>query len=172
MIDSTILAGLLGVGGSVAGTILGYKLNNTKADINVYIDNRIVLFYMENNFAMYVPITITNEGSKSATISDFKIKLWCFDTQVYNYAEFDNNNLDDILDYEPMGGGGTMFECNWQFMRDNEIEPNRFVMFTDGYPCGSWGDEHYCDTVFIIHGPDTIKPPFGNYAYYDHKQAA
>ena len=104
--------------------------------------------------------------------SDFKIKLWCFDTQVYNYAEFDNNNLDDILDYEPMGGGGTMFECNWQFMRDNEVEPNRFVMFTDGYPCGSWGDEHYCDTVFIIHGPDTIKPPFGNYAYYDHKQAA
>jgi hypothetical protein len=42
-------------------------------------------------------------------------------------------------------------------------------MFTDGYPYSSWGDPDYCDTVFIIHGPDTIKPPFGNYAYYKFK---
>lgn len=99
--------------------------------------------------------------------TDFKIKLWCFDTQVYNYAEFDNTNIDDILDYEPRGGGGTMFECNWAYMKENDIQPNRFVMFTDGYPCGSWGDENYCETVFIIHGPETIKPPFGNWAYYE-----
>ena len=75
MIDSTLLAGLLGVGGSIAGTVLGYKLNNSKADINVYIDNRVVMYYMEKNFAMYLPLTITNEGSKSATISDFKVYL-------------------------------------------------------------------------------------------------
>jgi hypothetical protein len=25
-------------------------------------------------------------------------------------------------------------------------------MFTDGYPWGSWGDESYCDTLFIVHG--------------------
>ena len=101
--------------------------------------------------------------------TDFKIKLWCFDTEVYNYAEFDATNIDDIMTYEPMGGGGTMFECNWKFMKDNDIQPNRFVMFTDGYPCGTWGDEFYCDTVFIIHGPDNIKPAFGNWAYYDKK---
>lgn len=102
--------------------------------------------------------------------TDFKIKLWCFDTQVYNYAEFDASNLDDIMQYKPQGGGGTMFECNWDFMKENDIQPNRFVMFTDGYPCGSWGDEWYCDTVFIIHGPDSIKPAFGNWAYYEHKR--
>jgi hypothetical protein len=28
------------------------------------------------------------------------------------------------------------------------------------------GDEHYCDTLFIIHGSETIVPPFGQYAYY------
>ena len=99
MIDSTILAGLLGVGGSIAGTILGYKLNNTKADINVYIDNRVILYYMENNFAMYVPITITNEGSKSATISDFKIKLksptnQSWDLFWYSFAD-DNVHKDE-----------------------------------------------------------------------------
>jgi len=75
MIDSTILAGLLGVGGSIAGTILGYRLNNSKADVNVYIDNRVVVYYLRNNFCMYLPLTVTNEGSKSATISDFRVTL-------------------------------------------------------------------------------------------------
>lgn len=102
--------------------------------------------------------------------TDFTIKLWCFDTKVYNYAEFTANNIDEIMDYQPMGGGGTDFGCNWTFMKEEGIQPNRFVMFTDGYPVGSWGDEFYCDTVFIIHGPDHIKPPFGNYAYYDEKK--
>ena len=89
---------------------------------------------------------------------------------MYGYAEFDQNNLDDLLDYEPLGGGGTDFMCNWEFMKENDILPERFIMFTDGYPCGNWGDENYCDTVFIIHGPESIIPPFGNYAYYDHKR--
>ena len=94
MIDSTILAGLLGVGGSIAGTILGYKLNNSKADLNVYIDNQVILYYMEKNFAMYIPITITNEGSKSSTISDFRINLKSPTNQTWElfwYCFADNN---------------------------------------------------------------------------------
>lgn len=99
--------------------------------------------------------------------TDFKIRLWTFDTKVYGYAEFDATNMDEFMEYVPQGGGGTMFECNWEFMKENEIEPERFVMFTDGYPCGTWGDPDYCDTVFIIHGPENIKPTFGAYAHYD-----
>jgi predicted metal-dependent peptidase len=98
--------------------------------------------------------------------TDFKLRLWCFDTDVYNLAEFSSDNADDITDYEVKGGGGTAFEANWEFMKDNEIEPKRFVMFTDGYPCGDWGDEDYCETLFIIHGNDSIIPPFGQVAYY------
>ena len=74
------------------------------------------------------------------------------------------------MNYEPQGGGGTDFMCNWEYMKQEDIQPNRFVMFTDGYPVGSWGDEFYCETVFVIHGPDHIKPPFGNYAYYEEKK--
>ena len=100
---------------------------------------------------------------------DFRVKVWCFDTKVYNYVEFTPHNIDEFEEYELAGGGGTSFECNWDFMKEQDIQPNRFVMFTDGYPGGTWGDEFYCDTVFIIHGPDHIKPPFGNWAYYDSK---
>jgi hypothetical protein len=70
------------------------------------------------------------------------------------------------MSYEPKGGGGTDFDANYRFMKNEVIEPNKFFMFTDGYPCGSWGDEEYCDTLFIIHGTDTIIPPFGQVAYY------
>lgn len=125
------------------------------------------------------------------TFDDFKLTLWTFDTRVYNPQVFTMNNIDEILNYDPQGGGGTMFECNWEFMRDpagygfpdvegieESIEPKKFVMFTDGYPCGGWcppGDEEYCDTLFVVHGNTTIVAPFGMTAYYvkdEAKQAA
>jgi predicted metal-dependent peptidase len=98
---------------------------------------------------------------------DYKIKVWCFDTSVYNEQDFDGYGGNDITEYTPVGGGGTEFDANWEYMKENDINPKKFIMFTDGYPWGSWGDENYCDTVFIIHGNDTIVPPFGAYAYYD-----
>jgi predicted metal-dependent peptidase len=102
---------------------------------------------------------------------DFNIKLWCFDTQVYNEASFTGYTVDEFDEYEVTGGGGTEFMCNWDYMKEHDIVPKKFIMFTDGYPYGSWGDENYCDTVFIIHGNSTIIPPWGEYAYYEEEQA-
>lgn len=98
---------------------------------------------------------------------DYNLKIWCFDTQVYNEQDFNGYNGDEIGSYEIMGGGGTEFMANWDYMKENDIVPKKFIMFTDGYPWGSWGDEDYCDTIFVIHGNDTIVPPFGTYAYYE-----
>jgi len=98
---------------------------------------------------------------------DFNIKVWCFDTRVYNEADFNGYSIDEFDEYEPIGGGGTEFDANWEYMKENDIHPKKFIMFTDGYPWGSWGDENYCDTVFIIHGNDKIVPPWGEYAYYE-----
>jgi predicted metal-dependent peptidase len=118
------------------------------------------------------------------TFDDFKLTLWTFDTQVYNPKVFTHNNIDEIMSYNPQGGGGTMFECNWEFMRDpagtgfdgidgigDTIEPKKFVMFTDGYPCGTWGEEGYCDTLFIVHGNTNIVAPWGMTAYYVKDEA-
>jgi predicted metal-dependent peptidase len=100
---------------------------------------------------------------------NYRIHVLSFDTQVYNPQQFDSENLDDITGYEIQGGGGTDFDCVFNYFKENEIEPKRHIMFTDGYPCGSWGDEQYCDTVFIMHGTTTIVPPFGQYAYYEEE---
>ena len=102
---------------------------------------------------------------------DFNIKVWCFDTEIYNYAEFSQDNVDELLDYEPKGGGGTEFMVNWDFMKNEGIEPKKFVMFTDGYPWGSWGDENYCDTLFIVKGNERAEAPFGQTVIYE-KDAA
>ena len=102
---------------------------------------------------------------------DFNIKVWCFDTEIYNYAEFSQDNVEELLDYEPKGGGGTEFVVNWDFMKENAIEPKKFVMFTDGYPWGSWGDENYCDTLFIVKGNERAEAPFGQTVIYE-KDAA
>ena len=84
--------------------------------------------------------------------TDFKIHLVCFDTDVYNYQVFDQSNMGEFMEYELAGGGGTDFDCVFDYMKENGITPKKHVMFTDGYPYGSWGDENYCDTLFIVHG--------------------
>ena len=44
---------------------------------------------------------------------DYRIKLWCFDTRVYNEADFTADNGSDLEHYEIKGGGGTDFMANW-----------------------------------------------------------
>jgi len=100
---------------------------------------------------------------------DYKIKLWCFDTKVYNEEDFSADGGQDLTDYEILGGGGTDFDANWIYMKENDIVPKKFIMFTDGYPFGSWGDEDYCDTIFVIHShrDKNLQAPFGVTAHYD-----
>ena len=101
------------------------------------------------------------------SFDDFKLSVWSFDTDVYGFKLFTPDNIDEIDTYEVEGGGGTEFDCNWNYMKENDIVPKLFVMFTDGYPFGSWGDENYCDTLFVVHGSKTIQSPFGITTYYD-----
>ncbi len=98
--------------------------------------------------------------------AQFRLGLATFDTKVYNYQVFTQENSEDILSYEAKGRGGTLYESVFEYLKENEIEPNTLVMFTDGYPNHSWGDPNYCDTLFIIYGSENIVPPYGSYAYY------
>jgi predicted metal-dependent peptidase len=97
----------------------------------------------------------------------YKIHVGTFDTRVYNAVQYDSENLDSMADYQVEGGGGTDFDCIFEYLKEEQIEPKRLVVFTDGYPFGSWGDENYADTVWILHGTTTIVPPWGQWAYYE-----
>ena len=142
------------------GAILPGMMNEETIDVSVAIDmSGSISDAMAKDFISEVK-GIMDE------YKDFRLDLWCFDTQVYNYARFTPDAADDILSYEVKGGGGTDFDVNFEFMKNEDIVPKKFIMFTDGYPCGSWGDEDYCDSLFVIHGNESIISPFGQTAYY------
>ena len=141
---------------------------------------------MKNDEMIDIAISIDASGSMGADIlrdvlsetqgimdsfPAYKLHVVSFDTKVYNPATYDSENLDNLVDYEIHGGGGTDFDCVFEYFKENDIQPKRHIMFTDGYPFGSWGDENYCDTVFIIHGTTTVVPPWGQYAYYEKEKA-
>jgi predicted metal-dependent peptidase len=98
---------------------------------------------------------------------DFTVHLWCFDTEIYNYQKITQDNSYELEEYEPQGGGGTDFDINFQFMLDEGIEAKKFIMFTDGYPCGSWGPEDQVDTIFIVKGNENAEAPFGQTVIYE-----
>ena len=97
----------------------------------------------------------------------YKVHVFCFDTSVHNPQSFSSDNLDTMSDYEPKGGGGTDFTSIFDYLKERGEDTKRLIVFTDGMPFGSWGDEDFTDTTWIIHGSTTIVPPFGTYAYFD-----
>ena len=107
--------------------------------------------------------------------TDFKIHLVCFDTEVHNPVVFTQNNMEEFLDYELAGGGGTDFDCVYNWMKEEGIQPKKLVMFTDGYPWDSWGDESYCDALFIVHGGGyggrSPEAPFGITVPYTREES-
>lgn len=140
---------------------------------------------MRNTEAIDIAIAIDMSGSISdaqgkdflsevrgimEAFDSYRIHLFTFDTETYNPQDFNSDNLESIMEYDLQGGGGTDFDAIFRHLKDEQIEPKRLVVFTDGYPFGSWGDEHYCDTVWIIHGNKNPDPPFGVWAEYEEQQ--
>jgi predicted metal-dependent peptidase len=142
------------------GAILPGMMNEETIDVSVAIDMSGSISDVQAKDFISEVKGIMDE------YKDFKLDIWCFDTEVYNYVKFSGDTADEIMDYQVKGGGGTDFDANFVFMKENDILPKKFIMFTDGYPCGSWGDEDYCDTLFVIHGSDSIVSPYGQTTYY------
>jgi predicted metal-dependent peptidase len=108
-------------------------------------------------------------GGMMDSFDGYKVHVFCFDTEIYNPQDFNSESMDTIDTYEPAGGGGTDFDAIFDYLKKVGNVPKRLICFTDGYPCGSWGDADYCDTTWIIHGDPNPNPPFGTYALYDEK---
>ena len=99
----------------------------------------------------------------------YRIYIMQFDTGVYGVDTFTSEDGRSVDEYELEGGGGTDFDVVFQHLAENDIEPDQLIMFTDGYPWGSWGNPDYCDTLFVIHGDPQgrIEAPFGVTIHYE-----
>ncbi len=100
---------------------------------------------------------------------EYKVRVITWDTEVYNPEEYTSDNMADIAEYEPGGGGGTDPHCVWEWLKENDIEPKKLIMFTDFCFFG-WKPqevEGYCDTVWVIKGNENAEPEFGVWAHYE-----
>lgn len=104
---------------------------------------------------------------------EYKIRVITWDTAVYNPQTFTSENMDDITTYVPGGGGGTDPHCVWEWLKENDIEPKKLIMFTDYCFFGWRPDEvqDYCDTVWVIKGNQQAEPEFGVWAHYEAAKA-
>ena len=130
-------------------------------DVDIYID-------MSGSISNKQGMQFLSEVAGMMEAFDgYNLRVTCFDTKCYNTQEFSSENMERIEEYELHGGGGTDFDCIFDDLKEAGRVPNRLIVFTDGYPFGSWGDADYCDTTWIIHGDPNPNPPFGVYAIYD-----
>ena len=100
---------------------------------------------------------------------EYRVRVITWDTEVYNPEEFTSDNMADIAEYVPGGGGGTDPHCVWEWLKENDIEPKKLIMFTDFCFFG-WDPksvEDYCDTVWVIKGNPDVEPEFGVWAHYE-----
>lgn len=102
------------------------------------------------------------------SFQDFKLRLCSFDTQLYDYGKvFTPQNIDEIDEYVPKGGGGTDLSCYWNKLREEGRIPERVVVFTDGYLYGGWGQPDYAETLWVFYGGNREKAPYGQTVYYE-----
>ena len=103
--------------------------------------------------------------------NNFTIGVSTFDTKLYNRQEFTSENIDELLEYEPLGGGGTDFYAFWNYYKNHNIEPKLLIVFTD-LECSDHGPSNYCDTLWLVNNPwsKDIKPQFGTWIRYEREE--
>lgn len=154
------------IGGALSGSFYGqpvfpgYKPDET-IDICIALDaSGSISEEMLRDFLSEV-IGITKQ------FQQFKIRILTFDTSVYTVRDYTTGEERKILEYPIHGGGGTDFMCVYEHMKAENYRPKQMVMFTDGMPCGQWGDPDYCKALFVVH-TYKVEAPFGDTVHYDY----
>lgn len=79
------------------------------------------------------------------------LNVWFFDTEVHNEVQY------NVI------RGDALFECNWKYMKQNKINPDLFVLFSDGKAPTNTMEQYsgYCRTLFVIRKGNWKTSPFG-----------
>lgn len=144
-------------------TIPGFRSRTQKLDLAVMVDTSGSISSEQ------LTRGISELKGILESFATYKIDAWCFDSDVAedSFLTVEKNGSKstwrDILEFTKriQGGGGTSFETNWHFMIDRKIKPKACIMFTDGYPFGSWGFPNYCPTIFVVMDNPQCTAPFG-----------
>ena len=76
------------------------------------------------------------------------------DTKIHNPQQY---GMYDVIDYTPVGGGGTDFTPVWQYAAELVVPPKAIIYFTDGL--GTYGEEPDVPVMWIMYSHK--EAPFG-----------
>ena len=85
-----------------------------------------------------------------------KVHVIYWDTEVAGHQTFEEGQF-AVQNLQPKGGGGTDGAVLFDYLRDNNINPQAIVQFTDGY-VGDWGKTDV-PTLWAV--TSDLKAPFG-----------
>lgn len=95
--------------------------------------------------------TFMTEGQDICdTLLPEKVRILYWDTQVSGDELYTGDAVRTMSkDTKPVGGGGTVVECVSNYVKDNNINPQAIVIFTDGDIFGSYGT-WTCPVLWVI----------------------
>lgn len=102
----------------------------------------------------------------------FNLGVSTFDTKVYNRQTFNSENVEELLEYDPLGGGGTDIAAIFRYYQKHDIRPKLLVVFTD-LESHDYGPPDYCENVvWVVNNPynRNIVPPFGSWVRYTREE--
>jgi predicted metal-dependent peptidase len=71
-----------------------------------------------------------------------KVHLLYWDAEVAAHEEYEQGNMDMLLQTtKPKGGGGTSPSCVSKYLNDKKLKPECVIMLTDGYVGSDWGSD-------------------------------
>jgi predicted metal-dependent peptidase len=146
----------------------------------------VVFASLEREETVDVEVSIDQSGSISADMArdflsevlgitsqydNFRLAVSTFDTRLYNRQEFTPENIEELLEYEPMGGGGTDISVVIRTLKEMNVEPKVLIIFTD-LESSEFGEPNFCPVVWLVNNPwnKNIVPPFGTWVRYEKEE--
>lgn len=96
-------------------------------------------------------------------VPQVKIDLWGFADTIRSHMKLDVNDIEELRNFRCLIDGLTIFNVNWEFMQNNNINPDIFIMLTDGEPTNNdWAPrENLSECIFTIINNNQITAPYG-----------
>lgn len=141
-------------------------------DYNVTVEKpKEILFFVDTSGSIEDDILSMVYGEICNALTQFNGglvgKLVFFDTRVYNPVYF--FEVDDLLQIKPRGGGGTDYQCIFDYIHRNSMHhyAMNIVIFTDGRAAYPEEQEAYNIPVLWLLTEHCVAPAWGKVAYVE-----
>lgn len=89
------------------------------------------------------------------------VDMMYWDTAVTSHETYEGEDVRNIHNTsKPVGGGGTSPDCVFRYVKDNKLELDCLLLFTDGYVY-DWGKDIGIPTMWCVINNEKAVAPFG-----------